>query len=156
MIPKESNVTIIQDTREKNPWKFSRSELITDVKVKKLDTGDYSLPGLEKIFTIERKQSVSEIANNITEKRFADVINRLRGFKYKYIICEFDASNISEFPYNCGIPRSKIPYVRIKPAFIFSCLSKIQVDYDIPVIFAGNSQTAEILVENYIKRIIRN
>ena len=44
---------------------------------KKLNTGDYSIEGMESIFTIERKMSVSEIANNITENRFKDVLDRL-------------------------------------------------------------------------------
>ncbi len=145
---------IIADTREKKEycWRFSQSKFINNVIHRKLDTGDYSIPGLENEFCIERKKSVAEIAMNIVEARFKNVLTRLREFKHKFIICEFDFKNILEFPLNSGIPRHKQKYVKIKPPFIISCLSKIQVDYQIPVIYAGNTYNAEIIAENIFKR----
>lgn len=148
---------IIVDTREKpeHRWNFSRSEIVTNLVHKKLDTGDYSISGMEDIFCIERKRNVSEIATNIVEKRFKDVLQRLGDYKYKYILCEFDVSNIVDFPIGSGIPRSKQRFIKIKPPFIFSCLSKIQVDYGIPIIYCGNASNAEIIAENIFKRIIQ-
>ena len=59
------DLKIIVDTREQQPWSFDFNE----IAVAKLDTGDYSVAGLEEILCIERKKSVSEIANNIVDKR---------------------------------------------------------------------------------------
>ena len=70
---KNEDFKIIIDTREQLPWEFG----FHTTSRKKLDTGDYSIQGMESIFTIERKMSVSEIATNITENRFKDVLNRL-------------------------------------------------------------------------------
>ena len=83
-----SNFHIIVDTREQQPWPFEHM----DKSVSKLDTGDYSLRGLEDIFCIERKGSVSEFANNITEKRFQDVIHRLSKGGYSYLSSWIDCS----------------------------------------------------------------
>jgi hypothetical protein len=54
---------------------------------------------------------------------------------------------------NSGIPISKQKFIKIRPPFIISCLSKIQVDYGIPVIYAGNTYNAEIIAENIFKRL---
>ena len=66
-----SDFNIIIDTREQQAWEFPRHATAN----KKLDTGDYSLAGMEEVLCIERKKSVSEIASNITEKRFEDVLD---------------------------------------------------------------------------------
>ena len=52
---------IIIDTREQKPWEFPGHT----TAVQKLDTGDYSVEGLEDILCIERKQNTSEFAKNI-------------------------------------------------------------------------------------------
>mgnify|MGYP001573829355 CR=1 FL=1 len=145
---------LIADTREKIQWTFTSSTYITEIRSKKLDTGDYSVVGYEDKLTFERKRSVAEIATNLTEKRWPDVLARLAKFKHKFIICEFSIADILDYPLNSGIPRYKLKYIRIKPPFILSCLAKIQVDYQIPIIYAGNTQCAEIIVENIIKRIV--
>ena len=73
--------TIIVDTREQQPWEFG----LHTTSRKKLDTGEYSIEGLEQLLTIERKKSVSEIANNITESRFKDVLQRMSIIPYKLL-----------------------------------------------------------------------
>ena len=67
------DLKIIVDTREQQPWSFDFNE----IAVAKLDTGDYSVAGLEEVLCIERKKSVSEIANNIVEKRYKDWTKRM-------------------------------------------------------------------------------
>ncbi len=63
---------IIVDTREQQPWNFKTYGTVSQ----KLDTGDYSIEGLENLVAIERKKSVNEFATNITEKRFKDWVER--------------------------------------------------------------------------------
>jgi ERCC4-type nuclease len=60
----KNNFTIIVDTREQKPWSFENYT----TAIRKLDTGDYSIEGLEHLLCIERKRSVSEIANKIMQK----------------------------------------------------------------------------------------
>ena len=80
-----NNFTIIVDTREQQPWIFDNYAKAH----KKLDTGDYSVEGLEHLLTIERKKSSSEFATNIVESRFKDVVMRLSQFKYSFLLLEF-------------------------------------------------------------------
>lgn len=46
--------TIIVDTREQQPWTFEEYVVAN----KKLDTGDYSIEGLQDFFAIERKRAL--------------------------------------------------------------------------------------------------
>ena len=57
---KHDDFTIIIDTREQQPWTFEHYTTAN----RKLDTGDYSVEGLENLLAIERKKSINEIANN--------------------------------------------------------------------------------------------
>lgn len=154
MAKPETKFTIIKDSREQQPWTFSRAKCVEDIQSGKLDTGDYSVVGYESLIAIERKASTSEIANNVTESRFKDWLTRLSKFRYKYIICEFSLDDVLNFPANSGIPAKLFGKIKISPAFLISCLAKIEVDYGIPVIYAGSRQAAETIAEALIKRIV--
>lgn len=147
--------TAIQDTREISPWSFSKSKVITDITIAKLDVGDYSIAGLEDKVAIERKGSTAEIANNFTETRWPGFLERMQAMKYKFIICEFDWLTVLDFPYGSGIPPRKMEMVRVTPAFLVSCISKIQLDLQIPFIFAGSRAGAEAAAEGIMKRIYK-
>jgi len=49
MPPRIPKPVLIQDTREKQPWDFEGDDKFAEVKVQKLDYGDYSLEGLEHV-----------------------------------------------------------------------------------------------------------
>lgn len=141
--------TIIVDTREQIPWEFG---LHTTSK-RKLDTGDYSIEGLEHIFAIERKKSVSEIANNITEDRFKDVLNRMQSLKYKFMLFEFDLEDVYNYPIGSDIPKKLWDKLRISSKYILKYLSSIQVEYNIHIIYCGCSENAEKMAVSLMKRI---
>lgn len=141
--------TIIIDTREQIPWEFG---LHTTSK-RKLDTGDYSIEGLENIFAIERKKSVSEIANNITEDRFKDVLNRMQSLKYKFMLFEFDLDDVYNYPIGSDIPKKMWDKLRISSKYILKYLSNIQVQYNIHIIYCGCSENAEKMAVSLMKRI---
>jgi ERCC4-type nuclease len=147
--------TVIRDTREKDGhgWFFDEDNCCQGTLVQKLDTGDYSIVGLENTLSIERKESVSEIATNIVTERFTKELDRLRDIKHKFLICEFELNDIMTFPIGSNIPKSKWNTIRIKPPFIISCLSNIQVKYNLHIIFAGNSRNAKTIAYNLLKRV---
>lgn len=146
---------VVADTREQAAWTFSKSKVITDIIPGKLDAGDYTIEGLEDIFTIEKKASTSEIAGNFTESRWPGFLQRMQEKKYRYIICEFDWLTLMDFPYGSGIPVKQIPFIKVSSNFLISCISKIQVDLNIPFIFAGSRAGAESAAEAIMKRIYR-
>lgn len=143
---------VIIDTREQNPFHFTSSK-IKEVHREKLDSGDYSIKGLEDKLFIERKQSVAEFYNNVTEKRFWNEIERSQSYKYKYIIFEFSASDVEMFPYGSGLPKSVISKLKVSSAYLMHCIAKLQVKFGIHVIFGGNRDNSIYLTTNIMKAI---
>ena len=143
--------TIIVDTREQKPWSFSHHVTANH----KLDTGDYSIEGLEHILSIERKRNVAEFANNITERRFKDVIDRLSKIPHSFILFEFDFDKIMSFPIGSDIPKKIWDKIRVSPSFIIKNIIGLQIEHNINIIFCGNSANAETIALAIMKKIHR-
>jgi ERCC4-type nuclease len=141
--------TIIVDTREQKPWSFPEHT----IAVSKLDTGDYSIQGLEDILCIERKRNVSEIANNITEKRFTDVLSRMSKYRFPFILLEFELNDVLDFPIGSDIPKKLWDKIKIKPQFILKNLIEMCLLYNIYVIFCGSKANAEIYAESIMNKV---
>lgn len=153
MPTKEISFEIIRDTREQDGWTFSRSKVVENIIDDKLDTGDYTIVGLEDKLCIERKASTAEIAGNVSAKRFYDELERMQVYPHRFLICEFSFKDVLDFPHNSGIPYQKQKYLRITAPFILKSLSDIQVKYDVKVIYAGNKGNAEIAADNIMRRV---
>lgn len=134
-----SNFEIIIDTREQQPWEFQNM----DKTVAKLDTGDYSLKGLEDIFCIERKGSVSEFANNITEKRFKDVVARLSKIPHSFLLLEFNLEDVLIYPVGSSVPKRMWDKLRITPKFLLKHINELQLLHNIKILFCGDANNAE-------------
>lgn len=142
---------IIVDTREKLPWLFGFST--ASISHQKLNTGDYSIEGLEDVLCIERKKSVSELANNITTDRFQRELERMSQFPYKFLILEFNYEHVCDFPYGSNIPRHLRVKVRIRGPFIMKCLAEIKHNYDICILPCTNALYAEHVAYGIMKEI---
>jgi ERCC4-type nuclease len=140
---------IIVDTREQKPWAFASCNTVK----KKLDTGDYSIEGLEHLLCIERKNSVSEIANNISENRFKDEIERMHNYLYKFILLEFNLQDVLNYPRGSSVPPKLWSKIKIRPPYILKFLTELQTKHDIHVIFCDNPIAAEEMAFSIIKRI---
>ena len=147
---KNKYFNIVVDTREQKPWDFNDSFNITKAK---LDTGDYSIEGLEHLVCIERKSSVNEVSNNITEKRFKDVLDRMAGFPHPHILFEFDLHDILNFPHNSGIPQRLWKNLRISPLFLLKYITEINTVYGIHTHFCGDRENAKALAVSIMKRV---
>jgi ERCC4-type nuclease len=141
--------TIIVDTREQQPWSFDHYSKANI----KLDAGDYSIQGLQHLLGIERKKSVNEIANNITEPRFKDAIARLAELKYSFLLLEFDIENILNYPIGSNLPKRLWDKVKISPSFLMKHVLDWQLVHNINVIFCGDSSSAERTAEMILKKI---
>jgi len=148
-----SKFLVIKDTREKDGWYFKESNYCQGMIDQKLDTGDYSVQGLEDVLCIERKGSVSEIANNIVDKRFDRELDRMKEFKYKFLILEFGIKDIMSFPEGSDIPRAKWNKIRIKGSFILKRLAEIQTKYDIHVVACEDKACAWHMTSSIMKRV---
>lgn len=145
-----NDFTIIVDTREQTPWEFENYATAN----KKLDTGDYSIEGLQDIFAIERKRTVSEIANNITEPRFKDVLDRLEKFKHKFILLEFTLNNVMDYPVGSTVPKRMWHTLKITSKYILKYLTEINIKYNIHTIYCGNRENAEEVAISIMKRMV--
>jgi ERCC4-type nuclease len=140
---------IIIDTREQKPWEFPGHT----TAVQKLDTGDYSVEGLENILCIERKQNTSEFAKNIVEKRYDDWTERMSKFKYKFLLLEFSLSDVYSFPRNSGIPKYLLNKTKISPKFLIKKLIELATIHDIHVLFCESSNTASKFAETIMYKV---
>lgn len=144
-----NDFTIIVDTREQQPWEFKHYA----TAVQKLDTGDYSVVGLENLVTIERKKSVNEFANNITEKRFKDWVGRLSLIEFPFVLLEFSLTDILQYPIGSNIPKRMWDKIKISPNYIIKNLLELNLHYNINVILCDNHHNAEHIAEQIFKRV---
>lgn len=146
---KHDDFTIIIDTREQQPWTFEHYTTAS----RKLDTGDYSIEGMEDIVCIERKKSINEVANNITESRFIDVVDRMSKFRYAFMLLEFDLEHVLNYPIGSNLPRRLWDKIKISPAFIVKHILELQLNHNIKVVFCGCPSNAEKMAEYILKKV---
>ncbi len=91
--------TLIIDTRERAPFTFANlpSEPGT------LDTGDYSVRGLEHLVAVERK-SVDDLLACVGRERdrFKRELQRLRAYRFRLLIVEASAADLEQGAYPQG------------------------------------------------------
>jgi len=152
---KAPNYTVVRDSREQRGYFFKKFNTCNGTVQKKLDTGDYSILGLEDKVCIERKASVSEIAMNLGKEKYAfyNEIERMREYEHKYIICEFSMQDVLKFPEGANIPRELRDKVKITGKYILRCLMEFSVFNNVHVIFAGSETGAFHLTSSLLKRI---
>jgi ERCC4-type nuclease len=127
---------IIVDTREQNPLMFTRYEAVRG----SLLSGDYSIAGLEHLFSIERK-SIADLVQSVTtgRERFERELHRLRGFDFARLLIVGREEEV-----RAGHYRSTA-----KPKAVLHSLHAFEVRYDIPVVWADTPEDAAKLIERW-------
>ena len=150
---------VIKDTREQDGYTFEsftgRYTSCKGMVVKKLDTGDYSLEGLEDRLCIERKGRVSELAINLgkDKARFMREIERMQEFEFPFLILEFSLDDVIKFPEGADIPEGNMSKVKITGKYLLKMLVEIQMNYNIPVYFCDDKRNAKFLINSIFKRV---
>jgi len=142
-------VTIIQDDREKKPWKLDPDHF--KVKKKRLAVGDYTLEGWEDIIAIEKKGSIKELVTNLSNRyrpTFKKFLTKLERVPFKIIIIEDDLSNVER-----TIMRMKTGLTSYS---VYFWLSKIVIFHKIPVIFVGKGRIKNNMVDELPVQIVTN
>ena len=155
MAKKEPEYKVIKDTREQEGWFFRPFGSCTGMVERKLDTGDYSIEGLEDKICIERKGCVEELALNLGQgkERFLREIERMKDFPHKFIICEFSAEDLIKFPKDTRIPVKNKSAVKITGRYMLKTLIEFHLNNDVYVIFCGDRYNAFLVVSSIFKRI---
>ena len=177
------NYTVIKDTREKDGWIFSPYDMCDGMEVNTLHTGDYTLRGFEDVVCVERKASVSEIATNLGKKKkaFYNEMERMRDFNFRYLLLEFSALDVIDYPlsllneedrelyelYKSGevddageaieLPDFKrfkiVEQTKISGKYLIKSLMELSIKYDINVMFCGNKNCAFLICNSLFKRL---
>ncbi len=123
-----NSFVIVQDSREQAPWIFPEGQI---VEAGTLDTGDYSIKGVETLASIERK-SLSDLIGCVTSERerFTRELLRLRSYRCKAVIIEGTLQDILEHRYRSATA----------PEAVLGSVSAWSVRYEISFVFAGNAE----------------
>jgi DNA excision repair protein ERCC-4 len=124
--------SIVIDTREQTPLVFSHLPSTRGT----LQSGDYSIAGLEHDFAIERK-SVPDLLGSVTRERdrFERELHRLRGFSFARVLIVGEPYEVQRAAKN--------------PKAVFSSLSAFEARYRVPVIWEPSPAAAALLVERW-------
>ncbi|MFA5129271.1 MAG: ERCC4 domain-containing protein [Patescibacteria group bacterium] len=137
----KNNLVAIIDTREQAPLDLGKYGLVVERRT--LAWGDYSIRGLERIVTIERKSIDDFTACCGNERsRFEREILALRGYPVKAIVCEFKFSDILAHNY-----RSKIT-----PESVIGSIERWMM-CGIPFLMAETPSGAAWLVAGILKKV---
>ena len=152
---KAPDFTVIKDTREQDGYYFSKFNTCAGMVDQKLDTGDYSIKGLEDKICIERKGCVEELAINLGSKKktFLKEIERMESFPFKFLILEFSLDDLLKFPEETRIPIKNKASVKITGRYMLKCLVEFELYDNVHVLFCGDKRTAFLAVSSIFKRI---
>jgi DNA excision repair protein ERCC-4 len=127
--------TIVIDTREQEPLVFTRLESVRGTLI----TGDYSVVGMEELFSIERK-SISDLVGccvGQNRARFERELHRLRGYRFKRLTVVGRKEQIEAGQYHANI----------KAKAVLGTLNAFEVRYDCPVVFCQTPELAAKEIE---------
>jgi hypothetical protein len=144
---------VIKDTREKfGSWVFSPSANCLGMEIRGLRTGDYTIEGYEDKLTVERKANTAEFCTNINEGRFERELKRMESFAHPFMILEFEAEDIINFPVNSGIPKEKWGELKVTPWYMLKRLTEFQIEYKTQIILAG--KRGKVIAASIFKRVL--
>ena len=136
---------ILVDTREQNPFDFSRSEgWFAGVEKRALKLGDYSVAGLEDNCVIERKD-LPDLVHSLTTDRSV-FVNRLRlmsGYPHRLLVI---AAALSEV-------KSPYAYAGGSPNRITQSLIAVLAGLRIPFLCSETHELGEELVASYLYQV---
>lgn len=131
---------VIVDTREQTPWTFEEQGV--ELVRAKLESGDYSVEGLESRVAIERK-SLDDWTGTVmrSRTRFYAELERLRAFEFRCVIVEAGVREIMAHRYKS----------RAAPASVLGFVAEISVVQSVPVYLGGTRAESQVLAGALLK-----
>lgn len=154
--PGKYKYVIIRDTREKtgHGWFWEPDFDYDGTVVQKLNIGDYTLRGYEKIFSIDRKGCVSEWSNNLISDAFYRELERAKLLNHFWILLEFNMHDLIVFPKWSGIPKRQQKYMKMRGPIILAKTLNLNVSYpQVQVVFCGKAHGKQV-AHSIFKRMI--
>lgn len=141
---RDLDITYIVDSREQRPYFVDNSNL--QVKVRKLVHADYSIQGLERLVSVERKNK-SDLIQSLTRsrKRFEAELLSLRAYRYKCVVCECSYDEIAKGMYQNDV----------SPKALVGSIARWQTE-GVTFQFCGNRDNAENFTKMFLDFVARN
>jgi len=128
---------VLVDTREREPFPLhvNHNNWIGGERSVALKTGDYTLEGMEKLLSLERKNLADLVACTVAHRRrFLAACERLAKFRWKAILIEATLEDIKG-----GFEQFDIPSA-VHPNAVCGTLDAIEAKFGIPVIYTSTNR----------------
>lgn len=137
-------ITVIADTREQRPWAFDPTRFVVERGT--LQTGDYTVKGLESRLRVERK-SLGDFVGTIIGDwlRFRRELNRLAFFDVSLIVVEADLSDVFVHRYESDASSESV----------IGRANGIFFDHGIQVAWWGGKSQCVAMVENFLALAVK-
>jgi ERCC4-type nuclease len=136
---------IVVDTREQNPFEFSRfGSWFDGVERKALALGDYSIVGLENLCVVERKE-LSDLVQSFTVER-AIFVRRLRlmaEYRHRLLVISAALSQV----------KSRYDHSPADPNRITQSLVALLAGLGVPFLCTESHQLGEEMVASYLYQV---
>jgi ERCC4-type nuclease len=138
----DGDFVIVVDSQEtKYPYLFSGELLVRKpLLVDGIRTGDYSIKGFERKITIERK-TLTDLYSSLSTRRikFMEEMERVQYFDCKVLLIESTYDQVINASRTSRVRK----YSKLPRASVLGSLVKINMEFGITVIFAGNRKNGE-------------
>jgi len=124
---------VIVDTREKNPFDFSRlKNWIAEERSQALKVGDYSIEGMEELLVLERKTLTDLITTLIQQReRFFKQCEKMTKYRWRALLIEASYEDIKS-PYDQDEYNTSA-----HPNAVSGTLDALEARFGIPVIYTS-------------------
>jgi len=137
--------TVLVDTREQNPFNFSRFDgWFTGVEKKALKLGDYSIAGLEELCIVERKD-LSDLVHSCTAERpaFISRLRRMSTYPQRLLVITAPLSTV----------KSLYPFSNANPNRIMQSLVAMLAGWNVPFVCTETHELGEEIVASYLYQV---
>lgn len=138
---------VVADTREQAPYSFAGAACYegTTVETGTLQTGDYSIRGLEGLVAVERKALPDLVACLGRERdRFVRELERGRGLDAFAVVVEGSFMELSQGQYRS----------QLNPHAAVQSIASFMARWRIPFLFAGSRPAAEYAVWSFLRQYL--
>lgn len=126
---------VLVDTREQTPLGLARFDnWISGERLATLETGDYSIEGMENLVSLERK-SLKDLVGTLMHhrERFFRQLERMQAYPYRAILVEASYEDVKS-------PYSFTDDVMAHPNGVSGSLDALEVRFGIPVIYTSRNR----------------
>jgi ERCC4-type nuclease len=137
--------TLLIDTREQNPFNFSRFDgWFAGVEKKALKLGDYSIAGMEEACVVERKD-LSDLVHSFTVERpvFVNRVREMSSYPQRLLVITAPLCSV----------KSSYPFSSANPNRIMQGLIAMLAGWNVPFVCTETHELGEEIVASFLYQV---